>query len=80
MTKNKIDGSSKAKEKQEPILAKPSTKANEAEYEVHADGVQVRVRIVSYDNTTREVVAKALVLVEEAFKRKKKEVAGRDVA
>ena len=71
------------KEETKPKQAKPagfSTKANEAEYEVHADGVQVRVRIVSYDNTTREVVAKALVLVEEAFKRKRKEVARRDVA
>lgn len=74
MTKKKEDKPKEAK----PVAT--GTKANEAEYEVHADGVQVRVRIVSYDNTTREVVAKALVLVEEAYKRKKKEVAGRDVA
>lgn len=66
-----------------PKQVKPAgfrTKANEVEYEVHADGVQVRVRILSYDNTTEQATAKALILVEEAYKRKKKEVVGRDVA
>ena len=53
--------------------AKRLSGVNEIDYEVHANGVRVRIRIVSHDNTTREVTAKALVLVKKAMEMKRSE-------
>jgi hypothetical protein len=59
--------------------AKPAKRlggVNEVDYEVHAEGIQVRARIVSHDEPTTQVAAQASVLVENALKQewKKKKI------
>lgn len=76
MMDEKCECDDKDKEVKKAKPAKRLSGVNEVDYEVHAEGIQVRARIVSHDNTTREVTAKALVLVESALKQewKKKKV------
>ena len=86
MTKKKsveeepLDPVPEPKEKVPTVKGTPRyTKPNEIDFEVHRDGTQARVHIISYDRSTDQLAIKAYALVESAFEDKKRKKKTKDV-